>query len=288
VLAWPLAAATHFLLLRRHDRPGSVHGYWLHAGGVWLLTGLASAELAWATDEIVAGEAAWPIVAWALAPGGVLAFIALRGLRVAWPVAAWRDAYLVAGAAPVAAFLALWWLLSSFASDGDPAPLPYIVLLNPLDLAQAGAVLVIALWLVEGSRLGLPLLSRMPPGWLQAEIAAAAFVWVNAVLLRALHHWAGVAFDLDRMLGSGLVQTCFSILWTLIALGAMVLATRRAVRALWLAGAGLMAAVVVKLFLVDLAGIGTIERIVSFLGVGVLMLIVGYFSPVPPRMREGA
>jgi uncharacterized membrane protein len=44
-----------------------------------------------------------------------------------------------------------------------------------------------------------------------------------------------------------------------------------------------MAVVVGKLFLVDLSHIGGIERIVSFIGVGLLMLLVGYLAPVPPR-----
>lgn len=42
-----------------------------------------------------------------------------------------------------------------------------------------------------------------------------------------------------------------------------------------------MAVVVVKLFVVDLAATGALARIVGFLGVGVLL--IGYFSPVPPR-----
>jgi uncharacterized membrane protein len=29
-----------------------------------------------------------------------------------------------------------------------------------------------------------------------------------------------------------------------------------------------------------------VERIVSFIGVGLLMLVIGYLSPVPPRARE--
>jgi uncharacterized membrane protein len=85
------------------------------------------------------------------------------------------------------------------------------------------------------------------------------------------------------MLSSRLVQASFSILWTLLALGMMVAATRRAMRAVWLVGAGLMAVVVAKLFLVDLSGAGTVERIVSFIVVGLLMLIIGYLSPVPPK-----
>jgi uncharacterized membrane protein len=63
----------------------------------------------------------------------------------------------------------------------------------------------------------------------------------------------------------------------------MIAATRRALRPLWIVGAALMALVVAKLFLVDLSGVGTIERIVSFIVVGLLMLLIGYFSPVPPR-----
>jgi uncharacterized membrane protein len=43
---------------------------------------------------------------------------------------------------------------------------------------------------------------------------------------------------------------------------------------------------VAKLVLVDLSNTGTVERIVSFIGVGVLMLLIGYISPVPPRTSE--
>jgi uncharacterized membrane protein len=46
--------------------------------------------------------------------------------------------------------------------------------------------------------------------------------------------------------------------------------------------------VVVKLFMVDLAGAGTLERIISFLVVGGLMLIIGLYSPLPPRSKQEA
>jgi uncharacterized membrane protein len=66
----------------------------------------------------------------------------------------------------------------------------------------------------------------------------------------------------------------------------MVVATRKSLRVLWIAGAVLMGVVVVKLFLIDLSGVGTVERIVSFIGVGLLMLLIGYMSPVPPRLAS--
>jgi len=60
-------------------------------------------------------------------------------------------------------------------------------------------------------------------------------------------------------------------------------AGRKARRRLWLMGAGLLAVVIVKLFLVDFSASDTFERIVSFTGVGLLLVLVGYLSPIPPK-----
>ena len=53
-----------------------------------------------------------------------------------------------------------------------------------------------------------------------------------------------------------------------------------------LAGAGLLALTVLKLFFIDLSGTGAIGRIVSFLVVGLLMLLIGFFAPLPPSAKE--
>ena len=44
-----------------------------------------------------------------------------------------------------------------------------------------------------------------------------------------------------------------------------------------------MGLVVLKLLLVDLSNVGGVERIVVFIAVGVLMLVVGYVAPLPPK-----
>jgi len=41
-----------------------------------------------------------------------------------------------------------------------------------------------------------------------------------------------------------------------------------------------------KLFVIDLGNSGTLARIISFLGVGVMLLVVGYFAPVPPKQPK--
>jgi uncharacterized membrane protein len=92
-----------------------------------------------------------------------------------------------------------------------------------------------------------------------------------------------VPFDLDSLTASKVLQTSLSIVWGATALAAMVIGARGRRRAVWLTGAALMGVVVVKLFLVELGDSGSVTRIVSFLGVGLLLLVVGYFAPVPPR-----
>jgi uncharacterized membrane protein len=68
-----------------------------------------------------------------------------------------------------------------------------------------------------------------------------------------------------------------------MALVITIWSARRGSRRVWCVGALLLAMVVVKLFAVDLSGTGTVARIISFLVVGILMLIIGFFSPLPPK-----
>jgi uncharacterized membrane protein len=285
VAAWPCAFAVHLSLLRRHEMHSPGLAPLLHAVGLCCLALLAAWELAWWIERAVEGSSAWPLIAWALVPALLVLGLSAYGQRITWPVVAQRGGYLVLGCVALLLFLLGWALYATVNSDGSAAPLPYVVLLNPLDLMLVGLGLIAIRWLMEVRRLEL-MPSSAPQPFLLGLLGAAAFIVANGMLLRALHHWAGVPFDFDVMLGSVKVQTAFSVFWTVLALVAMVAAARRSMRTLWLVGAGLMGVVVVKLFLIDLSNVGGIERIVSFIGVGVLMLVIGYFSPVPPKSKE--
>ena len=78
------------------------------------------------------------------------------------------------------------------------------------------------------------------------------------------------------------VQTGLTILWTLIALVATILASRYWQRVLWFMGVGLLGVVVLKLVLIDLSQTDAIWRVVSFIGAGSLILLIGYLAPLPP------
>ncbi|MFN3296298.1 DUF2339 domain-containing protein [Caldimonas sp.] len=182
---------------------------------------------------------------------------------------------------PWLALLVLWSGLVNLGHPAAMTPLPYLPLLNPVDLGH-GLALLYAL------RLSRPA-GPTPAFWRRPVVvlaAAVTFFWVNAVLVRSLHHWSGTPMWLNGALRNDTVQMALTILWTLLALAAMLWATRKAApavaRAVWLAGAALLAVVVLKLFFVDLASLDTLRRTVTFLGVGVLMLVIGYVSPLPP------
>ena len=67
---------------------------------------------------------------------------------------------------------------------------------------------------------------------------------------------------------------------------ATILASRYWQRALWFMGIGLLGIVVLKLVLVDLSQTEAIWRVISFLGAGSLILLIGYLAPLPPAYEE--
>ena len=67
----------------------------------------------------------------------------------------------------------------------------------------------------------------------------------------------------------------------------MVAGAMRERREVWIGGAVVMGLVIVKLFVVELGNVDTLSRVVSFLGVGLLLLVVGYFAPVPKGSGSG-
>src|SRR5207237_2817592 len=157
---------------------------------------------------------------------------------------------------------------------------------NPLDLTLGFIAAALAMWWQRLARERVDITAWLPREMLYEVPAALTFIWANAVVLRTIHHWYGVPWAFGTMWHSTLVQAALSLLWSIIALGVMVAANRSAARIAWIAGATLLAIVVAKLFVVDLSRIGGIERIVSFIGVGALLLLIGYLAPVPPRRKE--
>ena len=288
-LGWPLLLAAGWWLLWRLDTAADdllrealpV----LHAAAVWLLALLAAWELSWRAELEIGGV--WRELPWGVVPALLLGLLSRARLTPAWPLARHEETYRLLAAVPLGLLIAAWTVAINLVSDGDPRELPYLPLLNPLDLSVLlGLVAQGWYW----SSLGPQRRARLTPDdprILPGAAAAVVFLWLNAALIRALHYAAGTPLDLEGIFRSITVQAALSIFWGLLAFASMTLAARRSQRALWLAGAGLMAVLLLKLFLVDTAGRGTLARIVSFLIVGALLLVTGYLSPLPPHKPAG-
>jgi uncharacterized membrane protein len=266
---------------------------WWHAGLLWLVVLVAAEELAWLGSRVGSGEGVWRSVPWGLVPALALAAVGMLVTKPTWPVGTHRRAYLIIGAAPVAALLGIWSLAANVNGDGDPLPLPYVPVFNPLDITEAIAISALASWMLRVHRgnheIGVGDAERaLSLQAIGAILSVLLFVWINAIALRTIHFWFDVPYTLAELWHSRLVQAVISLLWASVALATMLFANRRRWRPAWISGAALLGLVVAKLFLVDLSQVGGVERIVSFIGVGVLLLLIGYFAPVPPRRAESA
>ena len=280
---WPGAFVSFYVVCGRHEGPPEgVLARSLHVGGGWLLVALLTWEWVWRVDSGTAGQGSWATIAYALPAAAALFAVPRLIERFAWPFGWHRVTYAVTVGGGLGVYLAYWVLLTNLYSAGDSYPFPYVPLLNPLDLGEGLALLVLLRYWLYLRDAAYPAYVRLGARPIVIALTALAFIWLNAVLLRTLHHWTGISYRPWVLARSTLVETSLSIFWTAISLATMLMATRRGARTAWLTGAGLLAAVILKLFIVDLSSTGTIERIVSFVGVGLLMLVIGYFSPLPP------
>lgn len=279
--AWLLAFVVQYGLLYRQDSDSApVRSLW-HGGSFWLLAFLLTVEAAWQLDRAIAGSHLWEMIPWGAVPMLLALALLTLGQRLRWPVQRHILTYNIQVLAPMLVYLLGWAMLANVVSPGNPWPIDYLPALNPLDLTILAILLLLLKW---WQRTGDWLEQHgLLPRFYFAGLGVALFLWLNGMVVRAVHHWGGVPFDADLLIQSQVLQAAVAVLWAAIGLGSMLAGTRTGHRSLWLAGVGLMGLVVLKLFLVDLSNTGTVARIVAFIGVGVLLLIVGYFSPAPPR-----
>lgn len=283
-LSWMLAAVAHFGLLRAYDLGhGRIEAGW-HFAGVLILAAIVAYEVYWRMTEAGLGDI-WAGSTALLVPVIVAVFIVNTRQIFAWPLDRYSHAYLASAAVLVIVILVAV-AAAGIDDPGNPDPLPYIPVLNPFDVLTIVS-LAAALQLIAAFQAGS---DRLAPGSLRLATimwSLTALALTTIAVVRGVHHLGGVPWQEQTLANSVSVQAALSIYWAILGFGGMVWGARRHDRWVWTIGTALMALVVVKLFLVDLGNTGTVSRIVSFLGVGALLLVVGYYAPAPPRAATG-
>ncbi len=282
--AWPLSLIAHYGFLRLRESEFSQFGAVLHAGVYWLLAVLVGVEVYWQVDRF-ASEVWRPVAAFT----AVLLLVAgtLSGRRLlTWPIAAHWRGYLLTCCGPVLLVLGTVVLVTHLVFDADPSPLPYLPVLNPLSLLAVLLVAVALRWKRLAASFETHVFAPLLAASWVPTLAVVGVVAATMEAARSIHHWQDVPWDFESLVASTTLQASLSVIWAVIALAGMVAGVRLSDRLVWAAGASFMAMVVIKLFLVDLSSLTAVSRVVSFLGVGVLLLIVGYLAPVPPATTQ--
>jgi uncharacterized membrane protein len=281
-VAWPVALFTGYrlLYLAEDEWPKRFSGLW-HPGTLWVFLFLISHEASWLVRQIL--PKTWQMVCWGLVPAAAVFCLSRWGRLLRWPCGKYIEAYCGIGCV-IPGTCILFWNLSCLVLSGNPKPLPYIPLLNPLELSQFLTLSVLYYWAWEARRQSWELPAFFSSVfWLLAGIG---FLVLNSVVARCVHVFAGIPYIFPSLFQSAVFQAALSTLWGVSSLVITVWSARNRNRTTWCVGAALLSMVVVKLFLIDLSGTGTIARIISFLVVGGLMLVIGYFSPMPPKKQE--
>lgn len=192
-----------------------------------------------------------------------------------------------------------WVIMTNWSYDGVIWSLPYFPLLNLYDITSS-LVLLIGFGLyylsqkyhdekIEPLNTHLKFKRIFAADNLLIVLGLISFWLISSMLVRTLHAFIGTPLWDGSQGGawnSEQVQTGLTILWTLLALIATIIASRYWQRALWFMGIGLLGIVVLKLVLVDLSQTEAIWRVISFLGAGSLILLIGYLAPLPPANKE--
>ena len=280
LLGWVFALALNYYLIYRLEEVKWPHHYYLilYTGWSLLLVIMLSFELSARFYQLMpTAGTAWSALVCALplfsiwwVRQGTLPMIQRFGQPLQLSITAVMAGYVV-----------IWVLLNNLSNDGNAYPLPFMPLINPVDLVHM--VFFIAMYR-SMKLLDEPLAEYK--NYILMGIGGLAFIWISALYLRSMHHYLSIKFNLELMLLNDQIQTGLSILWTLIGMAAILFASKKSLRKLWIAGAILVGIVLLKLIFADLRASGTIERIVSFLAVGGLLVAMGYFSPIPPKKDE--
>lgn len=279
---WPLAFCIFYYLLYRSDKdtPEMDESSSFHVLGLLLLLLLPTWEASWHLIDYLPFMNGWHIAIFPMT--SIIALWLIMQVKF-WPFKQHADHYSQHISPLIIFYLFIWTVINLF-SSAQSNPLPWIPFFNPAELMQAIVFISLIRFVFISDKELIPAQNKRHA---YTAITSLIFIWLNFVLLRTLHHWSGLPWA-SSILKAPITQTSLSIFWTLSGLSLAVLATRKKARKLWIVGAVLLVVVVIKLFLFDMSSHNSIERIISFIGVGMLLMLIGYFAPLPPTSEESA
>ena len=292
-IAWPLAFASFYYFMRKLEQGQNVLTRFqsiFHTVAMLLFVVVVTLEGAYQLSTNLNIKSDWLNV-WYAVPAIIALWLIIK--KPLWPFSSKLNQSLLNTGLVVSAFLVLWGFFALI-SEGNSQPLPWIPLLNPLDITLGVALISLFKWWQKMS----PNLSESYLANYSSEnklfntrvvligFGSLFFLWLNFTLFRVAFHWFGVSYYPHGLYNSSLVQSSMTILWAITGLSLTVYTSRKNLRNLWMIGGGLLCLVILKLFVIDLSELSNLARIISFLVVGVLLTSIGYFAPLPDKLES--
>lgn len=294
-IAWPLAFAAGYYLLKQLEQHQVLPRLLMpfHTLALLLLVALITLEGRYLLASYLSLDSDWfniwfavpaTLVLWMIVKSGFWPFSGLSHNAKERQLERQQGNQTLTGLV-LAAFLMLWGF-QALISQGNPVPLSWIPLLNPLDITLGVVLITLVKWwktispvLTEYNSQNKIFNKRVA----LISFGLLVFLWLNFTLFRVVHHWFDVPYTFNALYNSSLVQPAVSILWAISGVLLTVYSSRKNMRVLWLAGGVILVLVVLKLFVIDLSELGSLARIISFLVVGALLTSIGYFAPLPEK-----
>ncbi|MEJ2489361.1 MAG: DUF2339 domain-containing protein [Sulfurovaceae bacterium] len=281
-VALPLFFAVGYYLLYIFDEKW-IKNIIIHIAQLWMITLLMTLEVLYQLTSMTKGESFAPqiynYIDSALVPiifSCVFLIFTLMPARFK----KYQEGYRFVGVGGILVVLLFWEIGGFFINDFLYLP-SYLPVINPLDIIQIIGVAVMGLWIYKNE-----ILSKGSLRPIAGVFALLVVVLISVIFARSVSYYQGVFYTFDALYANIYFQAGISIIWSILAMSVMFLSKYRKNRLLWISGMTLLILVVLKLFFVELSNSGTLERIISFLVVGALMLLIGYIAPIPPKSEE--
>jgi uncharacterized membrane protein len=171
------------------------------------------------------------------------------------------------------------FLVFAFLKAPSIGSFEYYPIVSPIDGFHI--LFILSLWLTFLAP-GSASLKRLSGRYL---VPLFAFLFLNSLALKIAFKYFNEHVYFSELTDYPYFNGCLAFLWGFVALILMVVGKRLKWRSHWLIGAALLALDIVKLFTVDLRNSETIVRIAAFLLIGVLLFIIGWLAPLPPKER---
>ncbi|WP_334326119.1 DUF2339 domain-containing protein [Gilliamella apicola] len=299
-LAWIAAFTSCYVYLYKissektnNNRIINNHVIFLHISLFWMLLGWLVRELIHIFDALPWG---YEVIKWSLmatiACSIILLFYFLIKRQYITSFLLVKS-YWTIGLLPLIGYI-VYYLIAGLSMSGQIIYWSYIPIINPLEESAIFSLLMFSVWIklmpnyvqFDNKTTNSGILNIPLPNLILVSLMTLTFLWGNSVVLRCLSQIFDITWNAYTLWHNNIVQMTASLLWMLSAVILIAIGHRYSLRKIWYSGQLIQITVIIKLIFVDIQETDGLLRAFAFIGVALLMLLIGYLAPIPPKQND--